>query len=443
MALIETWANAQESVDVTWTLVAGCLVFLMQGGFAYLEGGFTRAKNVSNIMMKNLMDFSFGSVAYFFIGFGIMFGAATEASGAVAWGGLGHVIGTDNYPVSYDPYLFELFFFQVMFAQTATTIVSGSMAERTLFKGYVLYSIAISTIIYPVFGHWVWGGGWLANGKAGEILGLGSDYVFWDFAGSTVVHGVGGLSALMGAWVLGPRVGKYKRDGTPMPIPGHNIPYSFLGAFLLWFGWFGFNAGSTLAATPQVTIAIVNTNQAAASGAIAAIFYTWHVWGIPDPSYTVNGCIAGLVAITAPCAFVSGLSAHIIGFIGGIQAPIVGRFVETRLKIDDVVGAFAVHGTGGIWGGISVGIFSNGEFGGPKGILYGDAGQLTIQIFGVIVLVLFVLPMAFIVFTSIKHTIGLRAPLEDELLGLDRSEHGLIAYPEFSYAETAPSSGGS
>jgi Amt family ammonium transporter len=342
----EAIALVQTHADYVWTLVAAALVFFMQAGFALVEAGFTRAKNAINIMMKNLMDFSMGSLAYWAIGFALMFGVSKSG-----WIGTSGFFLSDFKPGG-DPWVLAFWMFQVVFAATAATIVSGAMAERTKFTGYLIYSLFVSAFIYPIFGSWAWGGlfhggGWL------EKLG------FIDFAGSTVVHSVGGWTALAGAIVLGPRLGKYGKDGSIRPILGHNIPLAALGVFILWLGWFGFNPGSTTAANKDIAMIFVNTNLAAATGAVLAMFTAWMMFGKPDAGMSLNGALAGLVAITSPCASVSPLSAVIIGAIAGIIVVFSVVFFD-RIKVDDPVGAISVHGVNGAWGTLAAGIFNMG-----------------------------------------------------------------------------------
>jgi Amt family ammonium transporter len=399
--------------DVVWTAVAAFLVFFMQAGFAMVESGFTRAKNAVNILMKNLMDFSIGTIAFFFVGFGLMFGVTS-----------GGLFGTTLFGLSgiEDGAAWEWTFliFQTVFAATAATIVSGAMAERTKFTSYLLYSLFITLLIYPVFGHWAWGG--LLAG-AGWLEGLG----FLDFAGSTVVHSVGGWLALAGAITLGPRIGKYGPDGTPRAIMGHNIPIAALGVLILWFGWFGFNPGSTTAAGGAIGFIAVTTNIAAAAGAISAMFVSWIIFKKSDASMTLNGALAGLVAITAGCDGVSPVGALAIGLVGG--ALVVGAvlFVDRVLRVDDPVGAVSVHGVCGTWGTIAVGLFNT-----EKGLLYGGgASQLGVQVLGAGTAFAWAFGLGLLLFTVLKHTVGLRVSKEEELRGLDVGEHGMEAYSGF------------
>ena len=401
----------QSHADYVWTLVAAALVFFMQAGFAMVESGFTRAKNAINIMMKNLMDFSMGTLAYWAIGFGLMFGVSKTG-----WFGTSGFFLSD-FTAGSDPWVLAFWMFQVVFAATAATIVSGAMAERTKFVGYLAYSVGISAIIYPIFGSWAWGS--LYNGS-GWLEGLG----FIDFAGSTVVHSVGGWAALAGAIVLGPRLGKYTKDGRIKPILGHNMPLAALGVFILWLGWFGFNPGSTTAANKDIAMIFVNTNLAAAAGAVLAMLTSWIKFGKPEVGMSLNGALAGLVAITSPCASVSPTSAVIIGAIGGVLVVLSVLFFE-KIRIDDPVGAISVHGVCGAWGTLAAGIFN---LGGTSMKIIG------VQAIGIAACFLWVFPAAFIMFKLIDKTIGLRVSPEEELEGLDVTEHAGSAYPDFEVA---------
>lgn len=402
-------AELKTNVNFAWTMIAAFLVFFMQAGFAMVETGLTRAKNAVNIVMKNLMDFAVGSLVYWIIGFGLMFG--------VSFMGL---FGTTGFLFSDllkdgDPWTYAFWMFQVVFAATSATIVSGAMAERTKFVSYLIYSAVISAFIYPVFGSWVWGGlfhgsGWL------EKLG------FIDFAGSTVVHSVGGWAALAGAVVVGPRIGKYTKDGKPVAIPGHNLVLAALGTFILWFGWFGFNPGSTMAATSDIARIAVTTNLSGAAGAVSAMITAWIALGKPDGSMTLNGALAGLVSITAGCANVSPLSAVIIGLLAGILVVYSVLFIERVLKVDDPVGAVSVHGVCGAFGTIMVGIFN------ADGFTWSGLG---VQMLGAVTAFLWVFPLAFSLFKILEKTVGLRVTAKEELEGLDVGEHGMEAYPDF------------
>ena len=394
----------QTHADYVWTLVAAALVFFMQAGFAMVETGFTRAKNAVNIMMKNLMDFSMGSLAFWAIGFGLMFGVSSTG-----WFGTSGFFLSD-FKIGGDPWVLAFWMFQAVFCATAATIVSGAMAERTKFSGYLIYSAVLSAIIYPVFGSWAWGS--LFNGK-GWLEGLG----FIDFAGSTVVHSVGGWAALAGTIVLGPRMGKYMKNGQVKPILGHNMPLAALGVFILWLGWFGFNPGSTTAANKDIAMIFVNTNLAAAAGAVMAMITSWIRFGKPEVGMSLNGALAGLVAITSPCATVSPLSAVVIGVI-----VVLSVLFFDKIKVDDPVGAISVHGVCGAWGTLAAGIFN---IGGTSFKIIG------VQLLGIGACFLWVFPMAFLMFKLIDKTVGLRISSEEELEGLDLAEHGGNAYPDF------------
>ena len=409
-----------SATDVIWVLVAAILVFFMQAGFALCEAGLTRAKNTGNILMKNMMDFCIGTPCFWLIGFGIMFA------------GTGPLIGGFD-PLIRGSYDFGTLptwcyaIFQTVFCATAATIVSGSMAERTNFKAYCIYSAAISLIVYPISGHWIWGGGWLSS--------LG----FHDFAGSTCVHMVGGLIACLGAAMLGPRIGKYDKNGKARAIPGHNIMAMALGVFILWFCWFGFNGGSTVAMTADAdmelaSLVMFNTNLAAAVATVVGMIFTWIRYGKPDVSITFNAALAGLVAITAPCDCVTPVGAFFIGLVAGFLVVLAVEFFDNVAKIDDPVGAVSVHMVNGIWGTLAVGLFSNGGDGVDKGLFYGGGfGQLGIQILGVVSVAAYVLVVMFIVFKIIDKTVGLRVPAQIELDGLDIHEHGLAsAYSGFA-----------
>lgn len=398
----------QAHADYVWTMVAAALVFFMQAGFALVEAGFTRAKNAVNIMMKNLMDFSVGSLAFWAIGFGLMFGVSKSG-----WLGTSGFFLSDFSPDG-DPWVLAFWMFQVVFCATAATIVSGAMAERTKFTGYLLYSIFISALIYPVFGSWAWGS--LYNGN-GWLEGLG----FIDFAGSTVVHSVGGWAALAGTIVLGPRLGKYTKDGGIKPILGHNIPLAALGVFILWLGWFGFNPGSTTAASKDIAMIFVNTNLAAATGAVLAMFTSWIKFGKPDVGMSLNGALAGLVAITAGCANVSPTSSVIIGAVAGIIV-VFSVIIFDKIKVDDPVGAISVHGVNGAWGTLAAGIFNMGGT---------TAKIIGVQLLGIAACFVWTFTAAYILFKIIDMTIGLRVSAEEEAKGLDLSEHAGNAYPDF------------
>lgn len=406
-----------SSANTIWVLVAAALVFLMQAGFAMVETGFTRAKNAGNIIMKNLMDFALGTPIYWLLGFGLMF----AGSGAII-GGFDPMVQGDYSSVTPEGVpLMAFLIFQTVFCATAATIVSGAMAERTKFAAYCIYSIVISAVIYPVSGHWIWGGGWLSQ--------LG----FHDFAGSTAVHMVGGLAALVGAKILGPRIGKYDANGKPKAIPGHSLPLGALGVFILWFCWFGFNGGSTVSATGDDVLAsmgsiFVTTNMAAATASIATMCVTWIRYKKPDVTMTLNGSLAGLVAVTAGADVVSPLGAAIIGLIGGIVIVFAVEAFDKVFKIDDPVGAISVHGVCGALGTILVGFFAT-----DGGLFYGGGiDLLLVQLAGVLSVAAWVLVTMTIVFFIIKKTVGLRVSKEEEIDGLDIHEHGLVsAYADF------------
>ncbi|MBN2353692.1 MAG: ammonium transporter [Spirochaetales bacterium] len=406
------------SADFIWLLVSAFLVFFMQAGFAMVETGFTRAKNATNILMKNLLDFSIGSLVFFFIGWGFMYGQDV----------LGVLGITDFAVTSADPgkaggyYQYATWLFQVVFAATAATIVSGAMAERTKFKSYLIYSVVISAIIYPVTGHWIWNpNGWLAKLN------------FLDFAGSTVVHSVGGWLALTGAVVLGPRIGKYGPDGRPKAIAGHNIPLAALGVFILWLGWFGFNPGSTLKFADNIGHIAVTTNLSAAAGAVSALITIWIISKKPDASMALNGVLAGLVAVTAPCANVSPVSAVVIGLLAGVLVVLSVLFVDRVLKIDDPVGAISVHGVCGVFGTLAVGLFAEPQYNnGLTGLFFGGGfHQLGVQALGIASVAVYVLGLGFALFFILKKTVGLRVSKTEELKGLDIDEHGMEAYSGF------------
>ncbi len=414
----------QQNIDIVWTLVAAILVMFMQPGFAMLEAGLTQAKNAVNILMKNMMDFSIGSLAFFVVGFGIMFGSTSNGWFGSTLFALEGINGSD--------WGFTFWMFQVVFAATAATIVSGAVAERTKFIGYLCYSVVICLFIYPMFGKWAWGSLLLDDG-GGWLEGLG----FIDFAGSTVVHSIGGWLALAGAVVLGPRIGKYRSDGSARAVPGHNIPLAALGVFILWFGWFGFNAGSTTAGNGEIGRIAVTTNLSAAAGAIVAMALSWLLYKKPDASMAINGIIAGLVSITASCYTVSPSGSIAIGAIGGVLVVLSIRFIDSVLKVDDPVGAISAHGVCGAWGTLSCGVFGAeavlgiGEA--NTGLLYGGGfSQLGIQLIGVATAFAWAFGTGLLLFYTIKKTVGLRVSESDELRGLDISEHGMEAYPEYT-----------
>ncbi len=416
---------------VIWVLVSAALVYFMQAGFALCEAGQTRAKNTGNILMKNMMDFCIGTPCFWLVGFGLMF----HGTGALVGGFDPLIRGAYTAENSVVPQTIPLWcyvVFQTVFCATAATIVSGSMAERTNFKAYCLYSAAISLLIYPIEGHWVWGGGWLG------ALG------FHDFAGSACVHMVGGLIACLGAKMLGPRIGKYDKDGKARAIPGHNLTACALGVFILWFCWFGFNGGSTVAmdgaaAAETASIAFMNTNLAAAVATTATMVFTWIRYGKPDVSMTMNGALAGLVAITAGCDCVSPVGAFFIGLFAGILVVLSVEFFDNIAKIDDPVGAVSVHMVNGIWGTLAVGLFSTGADGVGAGLFYGGGiHQLLVQLLSFAAIAAYVLITMCIIFTIIDKLVGLRVPAEIEIDGLDIHEHGLAsAYSGFAISDVS------
>ena len=398
----------EQLINIVWVFLGAVMVMLMQAGFAILEAGLTRQKNCNNVLMKNIMDFAIGSIIFLVVGFGLMFGES-----------LGGIVGITGFidPTSLNLSQFEalsptvFIFFQTVFCATAATIVSGAMAERTKFSSYLIYTLVISLVIYPISGHWIWGGGFLS--KIGFI----------DYAGSTAVHSVGGWAALMGAVVLGPRMGKYNRDGSTNAIPGHNIMMATLGVFILWFCWFGFNPGSSLEAAGYIGHIAMTTNLSA-----------WKKYGKPDVSMTLNGILAGLVAITAGCHIVSLYGAIAIGAVGGILVVYGCEILDQKLHVDDPVGAVGVHCLNGVWGTLAVGLFAcnTPASEGTLGLFFGGGTALLItQLIGVIIVAVWVCSMSFIMFTLIKKTVGLRVTPQEELAGLDLGEHGSEAYPDF------------
>ena len=439
------------AINVVWTLVCGFLVMFMQAGFAMAETGFTRAKNAGHTMAMNLMVYALGMLGYWVCGFALQMGGAGPFATLGGGGGMDAefaitlfgkefgLFGTKGFSLagdSYDAAIFTMFLFQMVFMDTTATIPTGSMAERWSFKSFVVYAIVVGAIIYPLYANWVWGGGWLS--KLGSNFGLGHGHV--DFAGSSVVHMTGGVLALVGAKLLGPRQGKFTKDGTPMAIPGHHLPMAIVGCFILAFGWFGFNAGSTLAGTDlRIGVVAVNTMLAGSAGAFSAMLYTWLRYGKPDISMSANGLLAGLVAITAPCAFVTAPSAVLIGLLAGVLLCWAVVFVERTLKIDDPVGAISVHGFNGAWGVFSVGLFADGSYGdafnGVKGtvtgLFYGDAGQFAAQCIGIATNLVYVGAIGYVVFKFLDVVMGLRVDAEQESEGLDQYEVAVIAYPDF------------
>lgn len=431
--LTKTAAGIRVAVDTVWVLLAGFLVFWMNAGFALVESGFNRAKNTVNILAKNFVVFAVSSISFFVLGWGLMFG---EGNAFMGLKGLWFVGGVDNSPALLDAYkgdypsmnwtgipLWAKFFFQLVFAGTAATIVSGAVAERIKFHAFIIFSFILVAVLYPITGHWIWGGGWLGSGA------------FRDFAGSTVVHSVGGWAALAGIIVLGPRIGKY-RDGKVYPIPGHNMTSAALGVLVLWLGWFGFNPGSTMGVGDGSAIAyvLVNTNMAAATGALGAMLTAWILLKKPDLGMILNGTLAGLVAITAPCAFVSIPAGLLIGFIAGIIV-VLATLMMDKLKLDDPVGAVPVHLINGIWGTLALGIFYNNDVATNVAALATDKGALAQtweQLVGIVAVGAFILSASLVLWFILKFTVGVRVSEEEEVEGLDIGEHGNEAYPNFT-----------
>jgi len=397
----------QNNLNFVWTLVAGFMVFIMQAGFAMVEVGFTRAKNACNILMKNMMDFSVGALAFWAVGFGLMFGTTNGFFGTTDF----FFSGAAGDGAAWN---YAFWMFQVVFAATAATIISGAVAERTKFSAYIVYSVLVSGLVYPIFGSWAWGS--LFNGS-GWLEGLG----FIDFAGSTVVHSIGGWLALAGAIVVGPRIGKFDKAGNVKPIPGHNIPLAALGVFILWFGWYGFNPGSTTTGDTSIALIAVTTTLAAAAGAVAAMLATWIKYGKSDIGMTLNGALAGLVGITAGCANVSPFSAVIIGLVAGVLVLFSVLFFD-KIKVDDPVGAVSVHGVCGAWGTLAAGLFDTAGF---------SLKTVGVQLVGIGACFVWAFGIGLIMFKLIDLVVGMRASREEEMAGLDYTEHGASAYPDF------------
>ncbi len=413
------------SIDLAWTLLCGFLVFNMRAGFAFLGAGFLQKKNTLNYLTMSFMDFCVGGLIYWAFGFALMFGGSYLAFGLDAGNALFGYSGFFLSFGSFDYSTSKLWLFQMMFSAAACTIVAGAVAERIKFNVHVICSAALCGIMYPVYGHWVWGGGWLAS------LPFGSGMK--DFAGSGVVHGIGGLIALVGAWMVGPRFGKYNPDGTPNMFHGHNLSFVVLGTLFLLFGWFGFNAGSTLGSTDlRVSIIASNTFLAACTGGIALMYITYYNTGKYDIVMTCKGALAGCVAITASGAYVSHWAAVAIGFIAVFILKASLHFIENKLRIDDPVGAISVHGASGLWGLLSVGIFADGSYLGVKGLIAGSGWQLLSQFIGCVVLMIWALGLGYILFYILKRTIGLRVPVSEENTGIDLYEHGIPCYPDSS-----------
>ncbi len=444
--------HSRISLNIVWTLITGFLVMFMQAGFAMVETGFTRAKNVAHTMGMNFLVYALGVLGFWICGFALMFGGV---GGVASLGGTPGL--TSEFTISlfgktfgllgfqgfflnntvYDVGVYTLFLFQMVFMDTTATIPTGAMAERWRFASFFIYALFISMFVYPIYGNWVWGGGWLAG--LGTNFGLGHGHV--DFAGSSVVHLVGGVAALAGAIVLGPRLGKYNKDGSSNAIPGHNIPMAIIGTFILAFGWFGFNPGSSLAGNDlRISVVATNTMLASASGALIATVYMWLRFGKPDPSMMANGMLAGLVAITAPCAFVNAPIAVLIGGVAGFLVVNAVFFIDQKLHVDDPVGAVAVHGVNGLWGILALGLFADGSYGDGlngvpgtvRGLFYGDAGQFLAEVIGIVACVLFVFTSMYLFFKISNKFIPMRVSAQDEFEGLDLPEMGIKGYEELT-----------
>lgn len=452
----ETAGRAQLSANFIWVMITGFMVFFFQCGFAMVETGFCRGKNAAHTMTMNFMVFLVGAVGYFLCGFALQFGGSGGAAGLGTGGsvlngmlsipGLGGILGYKGFFLqsgnTYDAGIYALFFFQMVFMDTTVTIPTGSMAERVKYSAVVISSFFIAMIYYPLFGNWMWGGGWLST--LGKNFGLGHGGV--DFAGSSVVHAMGGAAALAGAMVIGPRIGKFKKDGKAVTFPGHHVPMAIIGTIILFFCWFSFNAGSTMNAGDfRLAVVATNTMIAGAIGGLAAMFYMWIRHGKPDPSMTANGGLAGLVAITAPCAFVNAISAFVIGLIAGILVCLSVSFVENKLKLDDPVGAVSVHLINGVWGVIATGLFADGKYGdglngvsgGVSGLFYGNAGQFAAQMIVVGVIIVYGFGTMLLWYKVLDRVWGLRVSPEIELEGLDRDEMGVYGYPDFKMLRSA------
>jgi Amt family ammonium transporter len=449
----------RTAVNLAWTLIAAFMVMFMQAGFALLEAGLTRAKNIAHTMGMNFLVYAIGIAGFWCVGFAIAMGGVgslatlggdTALTGEFTVNIAGKdfgLFGTKGFflgAATLSPAVAALFIFQMMFMDTAATIPTGALAERWKFSAFVLFSFAMATVIYPVYANWVWGGGWLS--ALGRHYGWGHGHV--DFAGSSVVHMTGGVAALVGAKLVGPRLGKFGPDGSPRAIPGHNVAMAVLGTFILAFGWFGFNAGSTLAATDsRIAVVALNTMLASATGALAACATVWLRFGKPDVSMMCNGMLAGMVAVTAPCAFVSTPVAALIGGIAGTLVVWATTFVEARLRLDDPVGAIAVHGVSGTWGVIALGVFANGSYGdglngvpgNVRGILYGDPGQLVASFVGIAANVTYVGLVSLLTFSVIGKLVGNRVSAADEVAGLDLPEMGMEGYAAEPGSAPAPS----
>jgi ammonium transporter, Amt family len=454
--LADVIGHNRIAINMVWTLICGFLVMFMQAGFAMAETGFTQARNAGHTMAMNFMVYVLGMLGYWVMGFAIQMGGvggvATLGGGTTLANeytislfgkdfGLFGMTGFFLSGVSYDAVVFSIFLFQMVFMDTTATIPTGSMAERWTFKSFVVYGFFISAVVYPLYANWVWGGGWLS--QLGKNFGLGHGHL--DFAGSSVVHLTGGVAALAGAMVLGPRIGKFKADGTPNAMPGHHIPMAIVGCFILAFGWFGFNAGSTLAGGDlRIGVVAVNTMLAGSAAAFSSMMYMWTRFGKPDISMSANGMLAGLVAITAPCGFVNSVSAVIIGLVAGLLVCVSVFFVERTLKVDDPVGAISVHGANGAWGVLALGLFADGTYGDGlngvtgtvKGLFYGDASQFGAQVIGTLTNMIFVFVVMYVFFKVLDKIVPLRVPADQELEGLDQHEVAVTAYPDFNIRKT-------
>jgi len=449
--VMETVGHNKIAINFVWTLLAGFLVMFMQAGFAMVETGFTRAKNAAHTMSMNFMIYPIGMLGFWICGYAFQMGGVGAVSALGGTAPLNHeftislfghsfgLLGLKGFFLSgstYDVGIFALFLFQMVFMDTAGTIPTGAMAERWKFSAFIVFGFFMSMLVYPIFANWVWGAGWLS--QLGANFGLGHGHV--DFAGSSVVHLVGGVAALAGAIVIGPRIGKYTKTGESVAMPGHDLPMALAGTFILAFGWFGFNPGSTLAGGDlRIAVVATNTMLAGTGGAIAAMFYVWKRLGKPDPSMLCNGMLAGLVAITAPCAFVNSVSAVIIGAIAGVLVVESVLFIDRVLKIDDPVGAISVHGVCGAFGVLSVGLFADGMYGDGwngvpgtvRGLFYGDASQLAAQTIGTLTCIVWVFATFFAFFKIVEALMGNRVSASVELEGLDIPEMGTLAYPDF------------
>jgi ammonium transporter, Amt family len=455
--LADVVGHNRVSINFVWTLVCGFLVMFMQAGFALAETGFTQAKNAGHTMAMNMMVYGIGMLGYWICGYALQMGGVGTLSSLGAGTGLLNgeftitlfgksfgLFGTKGFflsGVGYDAAIFTLFLFQMVFMDTTATIPTGAMAERWTFKSFVYYGFFISMFVYPLYANWVWGGGWLS--QLGANFGIGHGVL--DFAGSSVVHMTGGVAALAGALILGPRYGKFDKEGRPQAIPGHHIPMAITGCFILAFGWFGFNAGSTLAGGDlRIGVIATNTMLASASGALFAMFYMQWFYGKPDISMAANGMLAGLVAITAPCAYVNSVAAVIIGAVAGVLLCLSVFFFERVLKVDDPVGAVSVHGVNGAWGLLALGLFADGTYGDGingvsgtvKGLFYGAPSQFVAQLLGVITNIVFVFVVMYVFFTILDKIVPLRVSKELEIEGLDQGEVAVTAYPDFNLTKT-------